>query len=379
MIQVKSHGGTAAMRSNRLLIWLYLIFLVTIVAQSAWWFIYISRETDHHAAYRLQRLRTEELQAAYLLRSSPELMHQVEGFRANFPGLVFHPTENSLELHIDPAALREIESDSRRRRRMFFWEGAFFLAVLLAGASMVFVAYRREQAYRRSRELFAAGVSHEFKTPLASLSLYADTIARPELKEPERDRILGHMVEDLQRLRVMVEQVLAVSRAGVTGALNLVLLDPGDLTRQVLRDLSAVALRSGATLESDLPEGLRVRADEQALLSALRNVVGNAIHYSPAPAVVMVRLSSVNGWIRLAVSDEGPGIPRSEHKRIFQSFYRVGEAGTRPAGIHGTGLGLYLVRRNLEAMGGRVELESVPGEGSTFTLILPAHAGGRGE
>jgi len=369
----------AAMRSNRFLIWLYLIFMITIVAQSVWWFIYISRETDHHAAYRLQRLRTEELQAAYLLRSSPELRNQVEGFRANFPGLVFHPIEDGMDLHIDPAAMLEIEEESRRRRSMFFWEGAFFLAVLLAGASMVFVAYRREQSYRRARELFLAGVTHEFKTPLASLSLYADTIARPELKEPERGRILGHMSEDLQRLRLMVEQVLAVSRAGVPGALNPVSLDPSELVRQVLRDLAAVARRSGATLESELPEGLRVRADEQALLSALRNVVGNAIHYSPAPAVVTVRLSREDGWIRLAVIDDGPGIPRREHKRIFQSFYRVGEAGTRPAGIHGTGLGLYLVRRNLVAMGGRVELESSPGEGSTFTLILPAQPGGQGE
>ncbi len=359
------------MRSRRLIPWLYVIFLVTILAQSAWWFIYISREADHHAAFRLQRLRTDEFHAAYLLRSSPELHQELDLMRENFPDLVFHKTEGGVDFHVDADAEQAIFAESERRRRMFFWEGAFFLVVLLAGASMVFVAYRREHSYRRARELFLAGVTHEFKTPLASLGLYADTIARPELPEGERTRILGNMSDDLERLRLMVEQVLAVSREGVPGSLRPVELNPAEVVRQVLREMEALIRRAGAVVDTELSEGLRVRADEAALVSALCNLVGNAIHYSAAPAAVRLSLATQGTWLRMVVADEGPGIPRAEQKRIFQSFYRVGEAGRRPAGIHGSGLGLYLVKRNLEAMGGRVELESTPGAGATFTLILP--------
>ncbi len=359
------------MRSRRLILWLYVIFLVTILAQSAWWFIYISREADHHAAFRMQRLATDRIHAAYLLRTSPELRHELDLMRENFPGLIFHETEQGVDFHVNPEAERSILADSKRRRRMFFWEGAFFLVVLMGGASVVYLAYRRENSYRRARELFLAGVTHEFKTPLASLGLYADTIARPELPEKERMRILGHMSEDLERLRLMVEQVLAVSREGAPGSLRPVSLDPAELVRQVIREMGALIGREGAVIEATLAEGLRVRADEGALISALRNLLSNAIHYSPAPARVSLAMTVQGARLHLSVADQGPGIARSEQKRIFQSFYRVGEAGRRPAGIHGSGLGLYLVKRNLEAMGGRVELESTPGAGATFTLILP--------
>lgn len=361
------------MRTNKRLLWLYLVFLVTILAQSGWWLIYMGRQAQYYADYELQRLRTDQIHAAYLLNTSPEIRQDPRGtLGAYFPDLLFRPGAQGTDILIDPEAEAAIRRESSQRRTMFLWEGGFFLVLLLAGASLVFQALRRERSFHRARELFLAGVTHEFKTPLASLSLYADTIARPELVEAERGRILGHMSEDLGRLRLMVEQVLAVSRAGVAGVLSPVTLDPGDLTRRVLADLAALAEREGAAIEADLSEDLRVRADEQALLSALRNVVGNAIHYSPAPARVQVSVRESEGWVRLAVADDGPGIPRREQKRIFQSFYRVGEAGQRPVGIHGTGLGLYLVKRNMEAMGGRVELASEPGAGSVFTLVLPA-------
>ena len=368
------------MRTKRLLLWLYLIFLVTILAQAGWWLVYLRREGEHYLNLQIQRMRTDQLHAAYLLQSSREIQADPEGtLGPYFPDLVFRPTPTGTDIRIDPDAERAIRSEAARRRRMFFWEGGFFLTLLLAGASMVYVAYRREHAFRRSRELFLAGVTHEFKTPLASLSLYGETLERPELDAAQRERILGHMGEDLQRLRLMVEHVLAVSRAESPAALHLAVLDPAALAQQVLRDLSGLAAREGAEIRTELPEGERVRADETALATALRNLLLNAIHYSPPPARIALRIARDGRWLRLAVSDEGPGIPRREQKRIFQSFYRIGEAGRRPAGIHGSGLGLYLVKRNLEAMGGRVELESAPGAGSTFTLVLPALATDTGD
>ncbi len=361
------------MRSRRLLLWLYLIFLVTILAQAGWWLVYLRREGEHYLNYQIQRLQTDRLHAAYLLRSVPEFQADPEGALApHFPDLVFTRTPGGLDIRPDPRVEAAIRSEAARRQRMFIWEGGFFLTLLLAGASMVYVAYRREQAFRRSRELFLAGVTHEFKTPLASLSLYGETLERPELAAEQRAKILLHMGDDLRRLRQMVEQVLAVSRAESPAALQPVALDPATLARQVLADLAPLIAREGAQVTTALATGERLRADEPALATALRNLLLNAIHYSTPPARVTVSVAREGRWLRLAVRDEGPGIPPREQKRIFQSFYRVGEAGRRPAGIHGSGLGLYLVKRNVEAMGGRVELVSNPGAGSTFSLLLPA-------
>jgi len=361
------------LRSRRLLLWLYLVFLVTILAQGIWWLVYLGREGKHYLNWQVQRLQTDQLHAAHLLRSVPAFQADPEGTLApHFPDLHFARTPHGYEIHIDPGMESAIRVETARRRRMFLWEGGFFLFLLLAGASMVFVAYRREAAFRRSRELFLAGVTHEFKTPLASLSLYSETLERPELGGEQRATILAHMAEDLRRLRLMVEQVLAVSRAESPAALNPVALDPAEIARQVLADLAPLIAREGAQVTSALPAGELVRADEPALATALRNLVINAIHYSPPPAKVTLSLAREGRWLRLSVRDEGPGIPRREQKRVFQSFYRVGEAGRRPAGIHGSGLGLYLVKRNLEAMGGRVELVSAPGAGASFSLLLPA-------
>ena len=244
------------MRTKRLLLWLYLIFLVTILAQAGWWLVYLRREGEHYLNLQIQRMRTDQLHAAYLLQSSREIQADPEGtLGPYFPDLVFRPTPTGTDIRIDPDAERAIRSEAARRRRMFFWEGGFFLTLLLAGASMVYVAYRREHAFRRSRELFLAGVTHEFKTPLASLSLYGETLERPELDAAQRERILGHMGEDLQRLRLMVEQVLAVSRAESPAALHLAVLDPAALAQQVLRDLSGLAAREGAEIRTELPEG----------------------------------------------------------------------------------------------------------------------------
>jgi signal transduction histidine kinase len=252
---------------------------------------------------------------------------------------------------------------------MFLWEGLFFLLLLLAAATILVVALRREREFKRARELFLAGATHEFKTPLASLRLYAETLNRAELPAAERGRIRGLMVEDIKRLEGLVNQVLAMSGEELFREEPRQRLDLAAECHAVLQDLAGYLAGRGARVTTDLPPHHEVLGQRLPLALALRNLIQNAVKFSPPPAAVDVRLRRRGRWHELAVRDRGPGIPRRLHAKVFECFYSGDEK--RP----GAGLGLYLVRRNAERLGGRVELRSAEGQGATFTLRLPAYEG----
>ncbi|MDP6460695.1 MAG: HAMP domain-containing sensor histidine kinase, partial [Gemmatimonadota bacterium] len=235
----------------------------------------------------------------------------------------------------------------------------------------------RENDYRRARELFLAGVTHEFKTPLASLRLYTETLDRPDLGDEERGRIRGLLVRDVQRMERLVGQVLTAARDRPSRAH---LREPFDLSEEaeaVLRGMEGFLTRESARLVTELPRGRSVKGERAAFSIALRNLVENAVLHSPQPAEVRVTLSSESAWHRVSVRDRGPGIPRRHRRSIFRGFFRIeAEDASSSRGARGTGLGLYLVKRNAEALGGRVEVRSGSDGGSVFTLVLPAYFGG---
>ncbi len=360
------------MRLRRYSIALYAVFVLLLVGQSVWWVVFLSREGENYGLYFMQRLRTDQLHAAYLLQVSSEIAKDPEGMLGEtFPGLVFETHEDGVDVAINPAAQAAVQREVARRKRMFLSEGTFFLAVLLAGLGLVTASVVRETRFKRARELLLTGVTHEFKTPLASLSLYAETLSRPELDAARREGILGRMREDIERLGAMVEEVLAVSRSGTQLPTAREPLDLGEQARVALAPLRALIERSGATLETAIASGCHVLAQREDLHVAVRNLVDNALRHNPDGVHLLVSVRAERGRCLLSVEDDGVGIPRREHRRIFRSFYRVGEAAHRKPGTRGTGLGLHLVRRNVEAMGGRVEVESTLGSGSRFTLLFP--------
>ncbi|MFH1845863.1 MAG: HAMP domain-containing sensor histidine kinase, partial [bacterium] len=247
------------------------------------------------------------------------------------------------------------------------------------------LAYRSERAFKQARELFLAGATHELKTPLASLRLYLETLERPDLSAADAARIRPRMLEDLERLENLVEQILALGYLDSTdpttdlenGHQSLAeSLDVASETRQVVADLVNLAERHGAKLHLELTTGLFIRGQSFDFSLALRNLITNAIFHSPPPASVRLSTKRDGDWIRLAVRDGGPGIPRQDRERIFAGFVRLDRAAGSSRRQRGAGLGLYLVRHKAECLGGRVEVASEPGQGSTFTLVLPAAGGG---
>ncbi|HPF34924.1 HAMP domain-containing histidine kinase [bacterium] len=352
----------------------YGILVTLIVTIGIWWVYYMTQEGRNYERYMLQRLTTDRLHAAYLITTVPDVAHDpVSVLGERYPYLRFVWNGRDWDVQVDMKVHEAIHHEAKRRRRMFMTEGAFFMLLLFAGTTVLTLAFRRERDFKKARELFLAGATHEFKTPLASLRLYTETLNRPDLDEAKARRIRATMLEDVERLEGMVEQVLAVSREEELGRDRDAVLDLAHETQLVLEDMAPMLDGMGARVATDLPQGRFVRGDREGFSLALRNLVRNAAVYSPPPARITIALETRGKRHRLSVADEGPGIARKDRQRIFESFTRLdapsGSLNKRP---RGSGLGLYLVRRYVEGMGGAVELESEEGRGSTFTLDLPA-------
>jgi two-component system, OmpR family, phosphate regulon sensor histidine kinase PhoR len=232
---------------------------------------------------------------------------------------------------------------------------------------------------RRAEELrtdFIANASHELRTPLASIVGYIETLQNHARNDPEaRERFLGIMAREAGRMQRLVDDLMSLSRIEMSEHLR-----PDEecsLNRIALDAASAflpLAERHGSTLQIDLPEdGARVRGDRDQLAQVFANLVDNALKYGGSGATVRVRAAPPDrahpGRIGVAVEDTGPGIPREHIHRLTERFYRVSKLASRNTG--GTGLGLAIVKHILNRHGGRLEIASAEGRGSTFTVWLP--------
>ena len=228
-----------------------------------------------------------------------------------------------------------------------------------------------ERRLENLRSQFVATISHEIRTPLASLHGAALTLREHELPAQTQDDLLAMIAEQSNRLAGLVEEILVAGQLD-SGSLSVV-SDPFD-PEQLVRDVTAAErTRLGAerTIDVSLPAVLpKVLADEQRTRQVLHNLVENAIKYSPSGGRIEVTVAPVGEWLRFTVRDEGLGIPLGEQERIFEKFYRLDPDQRR--GIGGTGLGLYICRELVRSMGGRIWVESEPGEGTTASFELPA-------
>jgi two-component system sensor histidine kinase SenX3 len=228
---------------------------------------------------------------------------------------------------------------------------------------------RRVDEVRRD---FVANVSHELKTPIGALSLLAEAVLS-SADEPDAVRhFAGRMEAESGRLSALVGDLIDLSR--LQGADPLKAAEKVDVDA-VVADAVDTARMLAASSQIDLmvggTEGLMVLGVENQLVTALRNLLTNAISYSPRGTRVAVATRLADGVVEISVTDQGMGIPENELRRVFERFYRVDQARSRVTG--GTGLGLAIVKHVAENHGGEVAVWSVPGEGSTFTLRLPAH------
>jgi two-component system sensor histidine kinase SenX3 len=225
---------------------------------------------------------------------------------------------------------------------------------------------RRVESVRRD---FVANVSHELKTPIGALGLLAETIAATEEADVVR-RLAEQVVRESERLGRIVDDLLDLSLIEAQAAPTREPTPVRVLVEEAVERLSPLALAHGIPLRTEpITDDLLVLCDATQLVSAITNLLDNAVKYSEPGQAVVVTAVSLDGRVVLRVQDHGIGIPNRDLERIFERFYRVDKARSRATG--GTGLGLSIVRHVAEAHGGDVTVESTEGEGSTFWLSLP--------
>lgn len=252
------------------------------------------------------------------------------------------------------------------------------------GGSVVFVDDVSERRrIDQVRTDFVANISHELKTPIGALAVLAETLVG-ETDPDTIDRIVVRMLAEADRASETIDDLMELSRIEAGGEQLVEAVRVSDIVRGAVDRVTELASRrqiSISTLEpveggAQRSDGMRVFGDRRQLVSALGNLVENAVKYSESGSSVQVRAREQEGWVEIAVTDQGAGIPKRDLDRIFERFYRVDRARSRSTG--GSGLGLSIVRHVASNHRGEVLVSSTEGEGSTFVLRLPSGAAGPG-
>lgn len=274
------------------------------------------------------------------------------------------------------AALAETFGEAQTTTRLLLTYvilGCTFLGIILLGTVVLFVVAQRQSAINRQQKIFLSSVTHELRSPLASLQLALDTVKSRVIDAPTLQRMYDMMSQDGDRLAGLIEKILVSAR-----------LDRGMMTFEHsqyvnIRGLLTELCSSASHLDSSLCQRLQVECPEQLEIFAPRLAVGivlgnlleNAVKYSPRGSPIQFRATCFRKEIQLSVKDAGFGLQGRERRKVFKLFYRSQRATDKA--VPGSGLGLYIVQSVVKGLGGRTWAESEgPSKGSTFFVAFPA-------
>jgi signal transduction histidine kinase len=246
--------------------------------------------------------------------------------------------------------------------------GILLLIIIISGVILNTISLVREIHRNEQKDAFINAVTHELKTPVASIRLYLETLQTRAVDEEKRKEFYRIMLDDSDRLMATIEQILRTGRMGAAGRkLNLVRIDLDGLVEECMVRIHAIPAEA-LTFHPGAP--VSIMADLEEVRAAVSNLIENAVKYSGKDVRVRVETEQVDGYVLMRVKDAGVGIPKTELKRVFKRFHRV--PGPLASRVKGTGLGLYIVRSVAKQHGGRAWAESEgAGRGSTFFLQLP--------
>lgn len=241
------------------------------------------------------------------------------------------------------------------------------------GAVIVFQNVTELRKLEKVRREFVANVSHEFRTPLSIIQGYIETLAENAWDDPAMIKhALRVMDKHSRRLHLLIDDLLTVSKLeGGAADLHFRKVEVSQMFARALDHLEPKIREAGALIRRDFPDApLHIHADESKMDQVVWNLLLNALqHRSDAPLEIHVSARQTGEEIMLAITDNGRGIPLADQPHLFERFYKVDKA--RAPGTGGTGLGLSIVKHIVTAHGGRVEVESIPGQKSTFRVFLP--------
>tara|TARA_Y100000385_G_scaffold158521_1_gene164354 strand:- start:41 stop:1030 length:990 start_codon:yes stop_codon:yes gene_type:complete len=253
----------------------------------------------------------------------------------------------------------------KRQKVMILTEGIVFFIILTLGMVKIFQSFKQEIAIARQQKNFILSITHELKSPLASIKLMNETMRLRALDKEKQNQLIASSLSEVDRLENLVENILIAAKIendqyGFTKeALNLSVL-----SKQIITYYKE---RKEIDLSADIRDDIFIEGDKTCINSILNNLLDNATKYA-RNSTVTVTLKQTKNKVELAIADTGPGIPKEEHSAVFNKFYRVGNEETRQA--KGTGLGLYIVKQLVQFQNGKVDIEHNLPSGVIFKIIF---------
>jgi signal transduction histidine kinase len=353
------------MKTARLFQLTVLTLVVVSVVQVCWW-LFDQRQYTTARVEETQALYAQQLAAGRALVAAgvaPERVTQL------MPRL----SVRAGTLILSPDTQAALSQEQSRRINQYLWEGSFFLLALCACIAVIWRALRAEAQVLKEQDSFLALVSHQFKTPLASLQLSLETMALRTLSPEQSRTLIDRMLSDLTRMETLVSQILDSVRLA-RGRVELK-REPVPLAGAVARVVGQFQERAAGDrirIETQVPDDLQVLADPLAVDVVVRNLLENALAAVAPVGGGRIELVSrrVGSEVELSVRDSGLGFRAADQSRLFEKFSRLHPAGG--SSYYGTGLGLYIVKRLMQLLGGRVTARSEGlGKGAEFVLVWP--------
>ena len=308
---------------------LYWILLAYIIAALVWWFVALNQQNEVMADYKKQELRIES------------------------------PTYK--------ADLSKIENAEKRKRAQYIGEGITFFLLIAAGAFFVFRAARKQLNFSLQQQNFMMALTHELKTPIAVTKLNLETLQKRKLEDQQRDRLIQTTLQEANRMNTLCNNMLLSSQIEVKGfRISEEEINLSELASECVQDF--IIRYAAKKIVSNIQENIYINGDRLLLQMVVNNLVDNAIKYSPKETAITVVLEQQNNNIILQVKDEGKGISAEEKQKVFNKFYRIGNAATKSA--KGTGLGLYLTKKIVTEHNGNIIVTDNTPTGCTFTITL---------
>ncbi|MFT7486107.1 MAG: signal transduction histidine kinase [Candidatus Paceibacteria bacterium] len=338
--------------------------LATSLATIFYWVIDEARYMNNAEQDWLAQLELE----AHVSQSLLEDGYQAQRIEEFFPALLARDGT----VMVDPAAAAALSASRRKRLFRIGSEGTFLLLVLAGGIATLTYTLRQPAELSRRQANFVAAVSHEFKTPLASIKLACETLLLRDMDLSAQRILAKRMLSDTGRLETMVTNILDAGRVD-EGRLS---LSPQELPLEavigpLLKRAHERGLGSDVLLRAELEPDVQVMADPVALSAVLDNLISNALQSvsTAGGGEVLIAANSTGQEVQIDVRDDGLGFPPSESKKLFEKFYRLGDEMRRET--KGSGLGLYIVKTFIEKSGGRVQAKSKGlGHGATISLWI---------
>ncbi len=301
--------------SQRATLYVFAITLVFLLAQAIWWFIFMGQ------------LAQEKITLSEQLGASREL-------------------------------ITNISNEENKRHRMIIFEGSFFLLSLVGGLALVYRSLIQERRLRKQQENFMMAVTHELKTPLASMSVYLDGLKSPEIPEHVKQSLVPKIKGDVYRLQKQIENVLEAARTPqLADRREFKLLNFSEVVSERINAIRKFKFETDYKFYAEIESNAMLIGDRRSLGKGIDAILENAIIHNQGRAIeIIVLLRTVDNHIILEIIDNGLGIPQNELGRVFEQFYRVGSELTRSS--QGSGLGLFICHEIVKAHGGTIRAVS---------------------